>query len=36
MIIIILIFFCLGIYLGMTEKPRMDYSEVWEKLKNDT
>ena len=24
-----------GIYLGMTEEPRIDYSEVWEALKKD-
>ena len=24
-----------GIYLGMIEEPRIDYSEVWEVLKKD-
>ena len=24
-----------GIYLGMTEEPRIDYSEVWEVLKEN-
>ena len=24
-----------GIYLGMIEEPRIDYSEVWEALKKD-
>ena len=24
-----------GIYLGMTEEPRIDYSEVWEDLIKD-
>lgn len=30
MIIILLII--IGIYLGMTEEPRMDYSEAWDIL----
>lgn len=25
----------LGIYLGMTEEPRIDYSKVWESLEKD-
>lgn len=25
----------IGIYLGLTEEPRYDYSEAWEKLKKD-
>ena len=25
-----------GIYLGMTEESRIDYSEVWEALKKDS
>lgn len=24
-----------GIYLGMIEEPRLDYSDVWEALKKD-
>lgn len=24
-----------GIYLGMTEEPRLDYSEVWEALEKE-
>ena len=26
----------IGIYLGMIEEPRIDYSEVWEALKKDS
>ena len=25
----------IGIYLGMIEEPRIDYSELWEDLKKD-
>jgi uncharacterized membrane protein len=35
MTIFIIILFFIGVYLGMKEKPRMDYTEVWEKLKNE-
>lgn len=35
MVIFIIILFFIGLYLGMKEEPRMDYTEAWEKLKNE-
>ena len=35
LVILIGILALVGIYLGMTEEPRIDYSEVWEALKED-
>ena len=35
LVILIGILALVGIYLGMTEEPRIDYSEVWEVLKKD-
>ena len=34
-VVLIGILALVGIYLGMTEEPRIDYSEVWEVLKKD-
>ena len=35
LVVLIGILALVGIYLGMIEEPRIDYSEVWEALKED-
>ena len=35
LVVLIGILALVGIYLVMTEEPRIDYSEVWEALKED-
>ena len=35
MVIFIIILFFIGLYLGLKEEPKMDYTKAWEKLKNE-
>lgn len=35
MLFFIIIMFFIGVYFGIKEEPKMDYTEAWEKLKNE-